>query len=109
MKRSLTDTSIVPKRRSPDGERRESAPIRVNAEACNQLASVLAEQAIPIDEEESRLEGFSRKEYGNFYFFLVAICHQTSPRGRAPLEGFINGLRKQGWDYLSARWEQAVQ
>src|SRR6266511_3395146 len=109
MKRNLIDLDIAPARLAPGETRRKLAPIRVNEEACANLARLLAGQAVPIDEEESALEGFSRQECGNFYFLLVAICHQTSPRGRPPLEGFISGQRKQGWDYLSARWEEAVR
>ncbi len=77
--------------------------------ACERLATLLARQQIPIDEEDSHLEGFSREEAGNYYLLLVAICHQTSPRGRLPLEGTVGGQRRKGWDYLSAKLEGAVR
>src|SRR5262245_46790358 len=38
----------------------------------------------------------------------VAICHQTSPRGRPPLEGTVGGVKRRGWDYLSAKLEAAT-
>ena len=43
------------------------------------------------------------------YLVLVAICHQTSPKGRPPLEGTVAGKRKRGWDYLSAKFEDAAR
>ncbi len=85
------------------------SPLRVDVAACRRLASVLASRPIPPDEEDSSLPGFSRGEVGNFYLVLVAICHQTSPRGRPPLEGTIAGKRKRGWDYLSAKLEDAAR
>jgi hypothetical protein len=83
--------------------------VRVDAAACQRLAALLASQHIPRDEEDSVLTGFDRNEVGNFYLLLVAICHQTSPRGRLPLEGTVAGKRKRGWDYLSAKLEEAAR
>jgi hypothetical protein len=76
---------------------------------CKRLAQILAARSIPPDVEDSALAGLSRQEVGNFYLLLVAICHQTSPRGRPPLEGTVGGQHKRGWDYLSAKLEAAVQ
>src|SRR5260370_29755221 len=84
-------------------------PIRVDVAACRRLAGLLASRVIPKDEEDSALVDLSRDEVGNFYLLLVAICHQTSPRGRLPLEGTVGGKRKRGWDYLSAKLEAATQ
>ncbi len=53
--------------------------------------------------------GLSRPDAGNFYFVLVAICHQTSPRGSPPLEGTVEGRHLRGWDYLSAKLLGAVR
>ena len=50
-----------------------------------------------------------RREISNFYLLLVAICHQTSPRGRPPLEGNVGERHFRGWDYLSAKLEAAVR
>jgi hypothetical protein len=83
-------------------------PAVVNVPACERLGKLLASRTIPKDEEESSLPGFSREEVGNFYLLLVAICHQTSPRGRPPLEGTLNGVHIRGWDYLSAKLEAAA-
>jgi hypothetical protein len=84
-------------------------PIRVDELACERLASLLASRPIPPDEEDSSLPGFTRLEVGNFYLLLVAICHQTSPRGCLPLEGTVAGKRKRGWDYLTAKIEAGVR
>lgn len=40
---------------------------------------------------------------------LVAICHQTSPRSKPPLEGIVGGQRLRGWDYLAAKLESRVR
>ena len=79
--------------------------VHVDGKACERLARLLASRSIPADKEDSDLPNFSRQEVGNFYLILVAICHQTSSRGRPPLEGTVDGRRKLGWDYLSAKLE----
>ena len=43
-----------------------------------------------------------------FFGSLVGVCHQTSPGGLLPLLG-NEGERLQCWDYLAARWAEAVQ
>jgi hypothetical protein len=83
--------------------------VEVNVESCERLALIIKNQSIPLDKEETSLPGFSRNEVGNFYLCLVAICHQTSPRGRPPLEGTVHGEYKRGWDYLSARLEEVCR
>jgi len=83
--------------------------VQVDAEACNRVAELIASKPIPPDQEDSRLPGFPRSAIGNFYLALVAICHQTSPRGCAPLEGMVGGIRRRGWDYLFARLEEAAR
>jgi hypothetical protein len=77
--------------------------------ACRRLASLVRSRPIPIDREDSDLRGFTRQEVGNFYLFLVAICHQTSPRGKPPLEGVVEGIHRRGWDYLTAKFEAACR
>ncbi len=81
--------------------------VRVNREACERIANWLATKEIPLDQEESSLPGFPPRFIGNFFLGLVAICHQTSPRGLAPLEGTVGGIWRRGWDYLFARFEEA--
>jgi hypothetical protein len=73
------------------------------------VAKLLATKEIPLDHEESSLPGFPRHLIGNFFLPLVAISHQTSPRGCAPLEGRIDGVWRRGWDYLFARLEEATR
>lgn len=84
------------------------ASVHVVREACDHVAVWIASENIPLDREESSLPEFSPPEIGNFFLALVAICHQTSPRGLPPLEGTIGGIRRRGWDYLFARLEQAT-
>ncbi len=78
---SMTVSALYP-RVAPIG------PVAVDGSACARLAHL---------------------EAGNFYFLLVAICHQTSPRGRPPLEGIVGGRHLRGWDYLSAKLASAVR
>jgi hypothetical protein len=79
----------------------------VNIEACRRLAGLLSSRTIPAPREDSSLPWMSPKEVGNFYLLLVAICYQTTPRDRPPLEGYVEGLHLRGWDYLSAKLEAA--
>jgi len=81
----------------------------VNIEACRRLAGLLSSQTIPPAREDSALPWMSPEEVGNFYLLLVAICYQTSPRDRPPLEGYVEGLHLRGWDYLSAKLEAAAR
>jgi hypothetical protein len=83
--------------------------VRVNREVCRDMGNLLRSNRVPEDHEDISLAGFTPLEIGNFYLLLVAICHQTSPRGEAPLEGTIAQQHMRGWDYLSAKLERAVQ
>ncbi|MBI3463632.1 MAG: hypothetical protein HY000_11325 [Planctomycetes bacterium] len=82
--------------------------VEVNLEACQRVANWLSRRQIPPDQEEAALTGLTREEIGDFYLFLVAICHQTSPVGIPPLLGKVDGCERRGWDYLLARFEQLV-
>lgn len=84
-------------------------PVAVSVEACRKLAALLRSRAIPLDREDSSLQGFKPREIGNFYLLLVAICHQTSPREKPPLEGRIGERHLRGWDYLSAKLEASAR
>jgi hypothetical protein len=83
--------------------------VAINLEVCHRLAEWLESRAIPLDREDSSLQGLSAEEIGNFYLLLVAISHQTSPRGKLPLEGSAGGRHLRGWDYLFAKLEDAVR
>ena len=83
--------------------------IEVNKDACHALASLIITKSIPVEKEDNSLQGFSPEQIGNFYLFLVAICHQTSPRGLPPLEGRVFGATKRGWDYLTAKFEESAR
>jgi hypothetical protein len=84
-------------------------PVVVSVEACRRLAELISAQSIPASHEDSSLPGFAPQEVGNFYLLLVALCHQTSPRGKPPLEGIVGERRLRGWDYLSAKLETAAR
>jgi hypothetical protein len=83
--------------------------VAVNLEVCQRLAEWLKSRTIPLDREESSLQGFTSEEIGNFYLLLVAISHQTSPRDKLPLEGIAGGRHLRGWDYLFAKLEDAAR
>ena len=82
--------------------------VTVDEAACRKLATLISTYEVPIDREDNALPSASRLDIGNFYFWLVAICHQTSPKGGVRLAGTVNGRNLQGWDYLSARFEAAI-
>ncbi len=83
--------------------------VGVNVESCHRVAALMRTWVVPRDQEDSTLPGLSRHLIGNYYLFLVAICHQTSPRGVPPLEGTIDGRKLRGWDFLTAKFEASVR
>lgn len=85
------------------------ARIQVSHLACDHVASLLSTKQIPPDQEESSLPGFVSDAIGNFFLALVAICHQTSPRGTPPLEGTVAGVRYRGWDYLFVKFAESAR
>jgi hypothetical protein len=84
-------------------------PVVVNIEMCQRVAALLKSRRIPEDRENTSLTWMSPEEVGNFYLMLVAICHQTSPRDKPPLEGTVAGRHLRGWEYLSAKLEATVR
>jgi len=85
------------------------ATVIVNRHVCRSLSKWIAAHDVPADREDSSLSGMSPEQVGNFYLLLVAICHQTSPRGKQSLQGDVNGHHLRGWDYLSAKLEAAAR
>jgi hypothetical protein len=83
--------------------------VTVNFAVCREISSLLQSRHIPKDREDRSPTWMARPDLGNFYLLLVAICHQTSPRGLPPLEGEVDGRHLRGWDYLSAKLEAAVR
>jgi hypothetical protein len=73
--------------------------VEVDYAQCQRLALTLQSFEIPED-REYLLAPVDRDKTGNFFLFVVAICHQTSPRGKPRLTGIVNGDRQYGWDYL---------
>ena len=87
----------------------ESPLVAINHEACARIAALIGASSIPKDREEVSLRGISPALVSNFFIFLVAICHQTSPQGKPRLEGRVDGKLLLGWDYLLAKFEQRAQ
>jgi len=94
-------------RRLPEAVGSATQPvIAVNPGACLRVAKMLRQVSVPAEEEEFVLPPFATEELSNFFLWLVAVCHQTSPHGRAPLEGIVKGRLKRGWDYLAAKFAE---
>lgn len=69
-------------------------------ERCREVAQVLNRMYVPVPKESVPPLPLNPAEEANFWFFLAAICHQTSPIGLPALEGVIEGAFHRGWDYL---------
>ena len=82
------------------------ALVTVDPERCRRMADLVASKGVPAEREDVPLQGLQADTIANFFFFIVAICHQTSPQGRAPVEGSVGGQHRVGWDYLVARFEE---
>lgn len=87
-------------------EERKVYLIEKNPTQIKKLKEFLKSKKIPkIDETETH--SFERTENTltnqNKFFFIVAICHQTSPIGERRLEGYIDNELKYGWDYLKEK------
>ncbi len=74
----------------------------------NESRVFLASCDVPADREETDLAGLSPIETADFYLFLVAICHQTSPLGKSRCRGPLKGTVAQGWDFLLWRFRERV-
>ena len=75
-------------------------PFAVNRERCADVAAVIRRLRLPCPRESTPPLPFTREEEANFWFFLGAICHQTSPiHGRA-LAGIVDRTPRRGWDFL---------
>lgn len=81
--------------------------VSIRSEKCSELAALLRTFEIPRDREDTSLPTLTSNEVGNFYLLLVAICHQTSPKGHAALQGVRRGKTLRGWDFLLASLEDA--
>ncbi len=74
------------------------AVVEVDDQQCEAIANVLKQFSIPADVEDTSIEGMDAAQLANFYFLLVAICHQTQS-----LQGIVDGVHQRGWDYLRLR------
>lgn len=89
---------IVAEKCAPSRER-----VRLLADSLRQLGP------LPPDAEERASINLDPSILPDFYFALVAICHQTSPLRGPRLQGRIGTATPAGWDYLRARFMQAVE
>ncbi len=83
--------------------------VEVDRSRCGALAARIRALPVPDDREGTPLAGVASEHVDDFYLSLVAICHQTSPRGLPPLVGDVDGQHLRGWDYLAARWAEVVR
>jgi hypothetical protein len=71
---------------------------------CASVAEVLRKIEVPAPKEQAIDLGIEAAHLPNFYFCVVAICHQTSPLNEAKLAGRLaSGKEAFGWDYLRLR------
>ena len=87
---------------------REHSVAVVDERACKRVAAILSVRDLPAEEEQSDLPYLPRHLVPNFLLLLVAISHQTSPRQSEPLEGFVHGVYRRGWEYLFAKLESVA-
>lgn len=80
----------------------------VNQYRCREVAQLLRKVSMPQPKEDLPALPFSRAQEANFWFFLAAICHQTSPIGQPTLSGKIDGEMKRGWDFLLLTFRAAA-
>jgi len=83
--------------------------VSVVEKQCDCLVNLLKKVSLPKDTEELKQSKLKPDISKNIYFTIVAICHQTSPINGPPLKGIINGSCLRGWDYLSAKFYNAVK
>jgi hypothetical protein len=83
--------------------------VQINPDKCAWLGAAIAAREVPRDQEDVSLTGIPADQVSNFFLFLVAICHQTSPLGKPRLEGHIGHRFLIGWDYLLAKFEERCQ
>ncbi len=74
--------------------------VAINDDKCQEVADALRNAQVPIPKESVPALPFTSAQEANFWFFLVAICHQTSPIDGQSLVGEIEGQVRRGWDYL---------
>jgi hypothetical protein len=76
----------------------------IDTSKCKLISDLLHSLDIPKEEEEHNiLKQLNEHEASNYYFLMVAICHQTQT-----LEGKINDTYFKGWDYLTKKYLQSV-
>lgn len=80
-----------------------AASVVVDFARCERVARRLAGFAIPREAESTTAIASGVENTADFYFALVAICHQTSPVDRPRLQGVVEGRNLAGWDFLKAR------
>ncbi|SRR6266540_7389238 len=92
-------------------EEAESATkVIVDESRCESVAEVLRSIEIVGATEDHSLDSVPRVILPDFYFVLVAICHQTSPIDAPPLSGVAkDGRAYTGWDYLRRRLADRVE
>jgi hypothetical protein len=76
----------------------------VHSSRCIDIARLIGTWKVPQDRENLDFLDLPSNLIGNFFLFLVSICHQTSPPNSPPLQGKVGGVILRGWDYLLQRF-----
>lgn len=80
--------------------------VEVDVGLCRAIAERISQNPVPEDREDVEVRDIPSNLIGNFFLFIVAICHQTSPIGRRRLQGVVEGRVRAGWDYLIGRFHE---
>lgn len=81
----------------------------INRKQCSILGKFLKTVALPTAQEEVVRYKIPERIMSNFYFTVVAICHQTTPHKGPALQGYVDGKLRRGWDYLRERWIKTTE
>ncbi|MBI3580331.1 MAG: hypothetical protein HY089_13080 [Ignavibacteriales bacterium] len=73
--------------------------VEINFTKCDEIITLLNTIILPPDKEDISIE-LENDAAQNFFFSLVAICHQTTPLNGPAFKGVFNGEPKKGWDAL---------
>lgn len=82
--------------------------VSINYEKCGLLIQCLKDASIPKDRGDAIPPSIGAERSKDLYLVLAAICHQTTPLEGTALVGMSGGVFLRGWDYLKARFIEAL-
>lgn len=78
--------------------------IEIEYEQCRRVAKhIQSLGGFPPDREDPMPLSFPQEVQENAWWATVAINHQTTPVAGTPLRGYVEGVLRNGWDYLLQR------